>query len=1059
MMSFLDWGWIIRGMFIFLCVVRINSYLVDGEFGPGRGRTVSYKYERIAEVKKECASVIASASVLKPDDNRVFTLKEELSFLNGDWWQELKEAPLMPFDDRDLGKNPSDMTRSPLSLVSFWVMDVDHAHRSKNWVAISATLQMGITMEDLFIEKPHESSPRFNVWPGHSQMFVSFQGIYSESEKNGGERVMCLLGHTMLPSRQPGSKDPWEWMKDPGYTDQPPLVEDDQILLVLRYPRTFSLVHRAIQGSLKSLNKKSNVKYFDEVQISSRLGTAANYEFDSGKLVSRACDPYPYIDSYPHSFDMYKGMDFCSILERFTQQEGLAIVPNWKCNGTDDFCSQLGPFASDKEIKATDGSFKDVKFVIQDVRCEKMNSKGDDGFERVSSVVRAVPPLQNQFTAAQRTGFNNMTLASEGIWKSSTGQLCMVGCLGYGYTENSGCDSRICLYVPLSFSITQRSIVVGTISSIKNGQGSFFPLTFEKLIRPAELWDQYTAARPYYKYSKVDEAGALLEKNEPFNFANMVKKSFLQFPKQEDAQSSLVSLSLLSEDLTLHVAAVPDQFPRSSRTDLQLEVLSLGPVFGRYWYSSNISTTGKEEPFHEKVDYKEKQLLLNVSAQINLVGESYGNFSMLFVEGLYDEHVGKMYLIGCRDVRASWKLLYESMDLESGLDCLTEVIVSYPPTTARWIADPTARISISSKRSEDDPFYFKPIKLQTFPIMYRRQREDILSRRGVEGILRILTLSLAIACLLSQIFYIRDNAESVPYISLVMLGIQALGYSIPLITGAEAFFEKMASESYESSSYELDRSQWIRTIEYTVKFLVLVAFSLTLRLCQKVWKSRIRLLTRTPLEPHRVPNDKKVLVSTMCIHVAGYILILLVHSLSTSQKPVQTQRFVDASGNYRVFREWETQLEEYVGLVQDLFLLPQIIGNCLWKIHNKPLRKFYYIGITSVRLLPHLYDYVRSPIPNPYFSEEYEFVNPRFDFYTNFGDIAIPVMAIVLAVAIYIQQKWTYEKLHQTLSRGQAKLLPLGSRVYQRLPSLSFEAELASDVNKGIPHQKEPNEE
>lgn len=56
-------------------------------------------------------------------------------------------------------------------------------------------------------------------------------------------------------------------------------------------------------------------------------------------------------------------------------------------------------------------------------------------------------------------------------------------------------------------------------------------------------------------------------------------------------------------------------------------------------------------------------MLMNVSAQLTLTGIPYNNFSVLFLEGLYDPHVGNMYLIGCKDVRASWKVLFESMDL------------------------------------------------------------------------------------------------------------------------------------------------------------------------------------------------------------------------------------------------------------------------------------------------------------------------------------------------------------------------------------------------------------
>jgi hypothetical protein len=793
------------------------------------------------------------------------------------------------------------------------------------------------------------------------------------------------------------------------------------------------------------LNPKSNPKYFDEVHVSSSLGASANYVYGSDKLVSKACDPYPYKDSLLNSdIDKYTGLDFCLILERFTHQDSMTIVPNWRCNGTDEYCSKLGPFMWNKAISATDGSFKDVRLAIQDVRCEKQTSKDKNGLSltRISAVFRAIPPFEDQFSSAQRSTMNNMTLSSEGIWKPSSGQLCMVGCLGIVDSEGkNGCDSRFCLYVPLSFSIKQRSIIVGTLSSINDTEKLYFPLSFEKLVRPAELWDQFTGSRPYYKYTKIDLAALILEKNEPSNFGTVIKKSLLKYPKLQDADSYLSSISRLSEDLTLHVSAISDPVPKSHPpvTDIQLEILSIGPLFGRVW-SSNSSISQDESSYHAKSESTEKQLFLNVSATLSLAGKSYNNISSIYAEGLYNPVVGHMYLIGCRDVRASWNVLFESMDLESGLDCLIEVIVSYPPTSARWLVTQTASISISSQRNEDDPLFFRPIKLKTYSIMYRSQREDILSQRGIEGTLRVITLSVAIACILSQLFYLRDNTESVPYISLVMLGFQALGYSLPLITGAEALFKKTGSESYESQAYDLEKSQWIRVIEYAVKLLVLVLFSLTLRIGQKVWRSRIRLLTRAPLEPNRIPTEKIVFIITLIVHVAGYISVVIIHS-----------------ANMR--RQWETELEEYVGLVQDLFLLPQIIGNLLWQIDCKPIRKFYFIGVTLVRLMPHVYDYIRTPVRDPYFFEDSEFVDPNTDFYSKSGDIAIPTTMVFLAVIVYLQQRWSYEKLSRTLVFGKWKLLPSKSKAYERLPSVALESELASTGNGNLSMDKEHNED
>ncbi|XP_063949372.1 uncharacterized protein LOC108221142 [Daucus carota subsp. sativus] len=1053
-----DHGWNVFGG-LFMCIAFASAYYAEGGFETKSGVTMTYDYDRIDEVKKACGFVLNDASELKPDDNRIYSIKQELSFLNGDWWQESNGAPLMPFDSRDQPEVSLD-EQSPLHLTSFWVTDVDRAHKSKKSVSVNGFLQMGITLENLFMDKPDERNPHFDIWPGHSQLLVSFQGIYTESKENDGERVMCLLGETMLPARHLDPSDPWEWVRVSGYTNQPPLLQDDQVLLVLRYPKKISLTNRAVRGSMKSQHLKSNPKFFDEVHISSWLGMSAEYEFGSEKLVSKACSPYPYKDNAVNSgIDIYKGVNFCSILDRFTRGESFTIVPNWRCNGTDAFCTKLGPFMSSKEIKDTDGSFKNVRLALQDLRCEKETLLGNVNSNRVSAVFRAIPPLENKFTATQRTGLDNLTLSAEGIWKSSSGQLCMVGCLGFVDTEGRSCDSRICLYVPLSFSIKQRSIIVGTISSIKANNGSYFPLSFEKLIRPAELWNQYAASHPSYSYSKIDSAGILLEKNEPFSFGTRIKKSLLKFPKLEGTESRLESLSLLSEDLTLQVSAFPDPVPRSlpQKTNIQLDILSLGSLFGRYWSSRNNTRAEDEAPYHAKAEYTEKQLLLNVSAQLGIDGKSYHNFSMIFLEGLYNPLVGKMYLIGCRDVRATWKILFDSMDLEAGLDCLVEVVVSYPPTTARWLVNPTAKISISSQRNEDDPLYFSPVKLQTTPIMYRRQREDIFSRQGVEGILRVLTLSVAIACVLSQLFYINDNVESVPYISLVMLGIQAIGYSLPLVTGVEALFQKKASESYESTSYDFETSQWVRAIDYTVKILVLVAFSLTLRLCQKVYRSRVRLLSRSPDEPHRVPSDNRVIIGTLIVHIFGYVSVLIIHFVNKNQKPIQNTQYTDSTRNH-ILSAWETELEEYAGLVQDLFLFPQVLANIMWQINCRPLRKFYFIGMTVVRLLPHIYDSLRSPEPNPYFPEEYEFVNPNLDFYSKVGDIAIPFLAVLLAFAVYVQQRWNYEKLSQALTFGQFKLLPSRSQVYERLPSISYESELVSTATRD-PVQKKDHED
>ncbi|GJN05646.1 hypothetical protein PR202_ga23295 [Eleusine coracana subsp. coracana] len=426
-----------------------------------------------------------------------------------------------------------------------------------------------------------------------------------------------------------------------------------------------------------------------------------------------------------------------------------------------------------------------------------------------------------------------------------------------------------------------------------------------------------------------------------------------------------------------------------------------------------------------------------------------------------------MYLIGCRPIHAPRRAFATFNAVEGAMDCSIEVKVEYPPTTARWLINPTAKLHIGSTRNPDDPLRFNATSLQTLPIMYRAQRQDILSRRGVEGVLRIATLGAAIGAELNQLLYIKAHTDVMPYVSLVMLGVQAVGYSVPLITGAEALFARIATSSsgpddaQTPPSYEVDKGgasgvYW--TIDCIVKILILAAFLLTLRLAQKVWRSRIRMLTRSPLEPGRVPSDRRVLLYCSGAHAVGFAVILTAHYVNVYRRPgpidasSSSSTYMDARGRTHALREWAVTMEEYIGLAQDLFLLPQVVGNVVWRINCAPLKKSYYAGLTAVRLLPHLYDYVRAPEINPYFAEEYEFVNTSLDFYSRVGDVAIPLAAVALAAAVYVQQRWNYKIISRTVKTQQKKLQHLGSRVYERLPSMSsanFEAELVSGVNEG----------
>ena len=227
------------------------------------------------------------ASELSPDDNRGYRLKKELSFSFGDWQQqENGRSPLMPFDESDKSNWP--WHRIPhtahLKLASFQVKGINPVHHFENSVSLGGTMSIGMSRSTSHFA--YRNSSTFYVRPGLSILSIVFEGIYLETE---GERLMCLLGNTTLPILK--LDDCWDLANSqlPEYG----LVQDDQILLVLRYPQNFNLTRRAIKGEMRSLNEQGSLNYFDDIHISSQLSPHSKYQFSS-ELKSDVCDQYPY---------------------------------------------------------------------------------------------------------------------------------------------------------------------------------------------------------------------------------------------------------------------------------------------------------------------------------------------------------------------------------------------------------------------------------------------------------------------------------------------------------------------------------------------------------------------------------------------------------------------------------------------------------------------------------------------------------------------------------------------------------------------------------------------
>ncbi|RLN09304.1 uncharacterized protein C2845_PM11G19280 [Panicum miliaceum] len=392
---------------------------------------------------------------------------------------------------------------------------------------------------------------------------------------------------------------------------------------------------------------------------------------------------------------------------------------------------------------------------------------------------------------------------------------------------------------------------------------------------------------------------------------------------------------------------------------------------------------------------------------------------LMSLEGVYNPEDGRMYLIGCRNVHAPWRVLSKRRDLEDGMDCCIEMTVEYPPTTTRWLISRAVKVSVASTRGEDDPLHFNRTDLRSLPVAYRDQRHDELTEPVVEGLLCVTVLSATIVATPGQLRYVKSHADVAPYVSLTTLGVQALGYSATLIADARTL-PAWPTRGY--MPYYAGHLGW--SMDRSVKALTLATLLLTVRLAQVVSRSRARARAQSPLEPGRVPGDGAVLLCSAGVHLVGLLFVLAVHWLSTYGTPTADQPpsgvvYGEAQGMPSPARVRVAIVERYAGVAKEWFLLPQVVGNALWRVNCKPLAARYYAGVTAVWLLPHVYGYLRPPVVNTNSEAAH---GDAMGFYSKAGAVVVPVVGFVLALVVYVQQRWNYKIVGWAMRRRGASV-------------------------------------
>ncbi|XP_021749900.1 uncharacterized protein LOC110715619 [Chenopodium quinoa] len=782
-------------------------------------------YKRFPEIERHCSSILSSGSKLMLNDAKVESIKNELSFCNGDWDQENNGLyPLMPFDAADL---PPGTGSASLSLINFEVKDVKSLDDVQNGVGVGGVMSIGITKSKSF-SADHRTM--FSMNPGMSVLTIVFEGVYVETKENAGERLLCMLGNTTLPTRRwlvDWQNAYWNW----GHENCcPDLVQDDQLVLVLKYPKISNLTARGIQGEMMSMHKRSSFKFFDKVLISSRVGWFSDYQFSPSK--SSSCNTYAHQEELMET-NSFSASNFCKIFREMSN-EVFNILPDQYTNYSPTENGKLGPFVLGKEVVSVDKNYKNVKLMIRNVKCKNASSDGKTSNAKVSAVFRLVPTLVNRDTASSRTGFSGMTLSAEGTWDASTGRLCMVG------SVPKGMEAKVSMYFPRALTIRQRSIVYGSI------EGLFSPLHLNFIPKPSHLefrYGWYAGSYLSYNYSQIKQADEFRKRSQSNSIIRLSQQSVLRYPTIQ-AAGGVFALSQIY-DLTGELY-IDTEVAFVSGVSIKLEVLSI------------VQLTVFEKP-PETSSTRRK------------------TFTTKFAEGLYDPRTGMMYLIGCGPANTV-------VHVEQGLDCLMETTVQYPPQNFRWLRDPTIEIDVKSKRYTDDPLYFLPMRITSKTIAYDifkqdNHARDVAFQKIFEGVLQVTVLLVEIAIIWSQQIYMDQNTGIASSVSPYLFALRIFSYCILLIIGKEILLPSKEAVSYHP--YDLLAYQPVlKGLDYAAKLLALTALFLTTRLFCNVTKSTTRLNEEEPSNTTLTFGDWRYLLTLIRRFIFVYLAFLAFDLLS-----------------------------------------------------------------------------------------------------------------------------------------------------------------------------------
>ncbi|KAF7026183.1 hypothetical protein CFC21_038302 [Triticum aestivum] len=346
----------------------------------------------------------------------------------------------------------------------------------------------------------------------------------------------------------------------------------------------------------------------------------------------------------------------------------------------------------------------------------------------------------------------------------------------------------------------------------------------------------------------------------------------------------------------------------------------------------------------------------------------------IMAEGIYDRKRGILCMVGCQERNGR------------STDCQALVTVQFASLDSKAQAHGTG--AIISLRDKTDRLFFDKINFILHG-MYSRQAAMAISRMDMESIMLVASTTLSCVFTILQILHTKRNPKVAPATSVTMLAVLSMGYLAPLVLNSEVLFASRRSQYYDS--YPTRRRLEIN--EVMMRAPTLIAFVLQLRLLQLAWSGR-RIST---------VSEKAVLWICLPLYILGGVVAAVVHTIKARAAARSDPWAMNMGGGPAAI--WK-DLVSYAGLIQDGFLLPQVILNAsLGETRARAISPWFYIGGTMIRLMPHVYDAVRSQIYQLTMRSSNLYASPRGDLFGVAWDVVIPCGAALLALLLFLQQR------------------------------------------------------